>query len=316
LARIASIVIVLTLLGGTAIAFAVTERLKLERSPIAAPEIDRVFSPTCDCARERANIGFRLRKHDTISLAIVDGEGGLVRELLDSARLAAGPVRTSWNGRDANGNVVAEASYWPRLYLRSDRRTIVLPNPIRVDTTPPRIRLLSVRPTDGFSPDGDGRNDKLTVRYAVSEKARGLLLIDGERRVLTRRRPLTGRMEWFGLVGGRSLPAGSYRVAAGAEDLAGNLAAPTRAVPVEIRYITLGRTRLSAPARTRFGLRVRTDARTFRWRFAGRTGTARPGLLVLRAPRQAGRYTVFVSANGHGVRARVRVTPRTLRRPG
>ena len=305
----------LTLLGGTAIAFAVTERLKLERSPIAAPEIDRVFSPTCDCGREEARIGFRLRKRDTISLAIVDGDGGLVRELIESATLAPGPVQTSWNGRDARGDLVAEASYWPRLYLRSDRRTIVLPNPIRVDTTPPRIRLLSVRPTDGFSPDGDGRNDKLTVRYAVTEKARGLLLVDGERRVLTRRRPLTGRMEWFGLARGRPLPAGSYRVAAGAEDLAGNLAAPTRAVSVAIRYVTLGRARITAPARTRFGLRVQTDARTFRWRFAGASGTARPGLLVLRAPRRAGRYTVFVSVNGHGARARVRVVPRSRRTP-
>ena len=52
-----------------------------------------------------------------------------------------------------------------------------------------------------------------------------------------------------------------------------------------------------------------TDAPTFRWRFAGRTGVGKPGLLVLRAPK-AGRYKLFVDANGHAARADVVVRPR------
>ncbi len=47
-----------------------------------------------------------------------------------------------------------EGRYRPRVHLASERRTIVLPNPIRVDVTPPQIELRSLRPRV-FSPDGD-----------------------------------------------------------------------------------------------------------------------------------------------------------------
>jgi flagellar hook capping protein FlgD len=315
-ARIASIVIVLALLGGTAVAFAVTERLKLERSPIAGPEIDKVFSPVCGCDTAEAQIAFRLRERDRISLAIVDAEGRVVRHLVDGEQRAAGRFATAWDGRDDAGALVPEASYRPRLDLRRDRRTIVLPNPIRVDTTRPRVRLVDLRPEGGFSPDGDGRNDRLTVRYAVNERAHGLLFVGGRRLVRTRFKPFEGRMEWFGIVNGRSLPAGVYPIQIGAEDVAGNLARRTAAVAVEIRYISLARGAMSVRARTRFGIRVSSDARSFRWRFAGGTGAARPGLLVLRAPRRPGRYTLFVSANGHGAQARVQVIARASRRTG
>jgi hypothetical protein len=315
-ARIASIVIVLALLCGTAVAFAVTERLKLERSPIAGPEIDKVISPVCACEGAEARIAFRLREPDTISLKIVDAEGRVVRQLVESERRGAGEFATTWDGRDDAGTLVPEASYRPRLDLKRDRRTIILPNPIRIDTTRPRIRLVDLRPEHAFSPDGDGRNDRLSVRYAVNEQAHGLLFVDGRRLVRTRWKPLEGRMDWFGIVHGRSLPAGVYRVQIGAEDVAGNLSERTTPVTVEIRYISLARRAISVRARTRFGIRVSTDARSFRWRFAGGSGVARPGLLVLRAPRKAGRYVLFVSTDGHGARARVRVVARAGRRTG
>ena len=38
----------------------------------------------------------------------------------------------------------------------------MLPNPIRVDTTKPVITLVAVKPTV-FSPDGDGRRDRIRV---------------------------------------------------------------------------------------------------------------------------------------------------------
>jgi hypothetical protein len=66
-------------------------------------------------------------------------------------------------------------------------------------------------------------------------------------------------------------------------------------------------------ARARFGIRVATDARRFRWRFAGRAGTARPGLLVLRAPKLPGRYRLFVDERGHAARALVVVRRRGAR---
>ena len=51
------------------------------------------------------------------------------------------------------------------------RRRSSCPNPIRVDTKRPRIKVVSVKPRV-FSPDGDRRSDRVTVRYTVDERAR------------------------------------------------------------------------------------------------------------------------------------------------
>jgi hypothetical protein len=235
LARLLPTLLVLALLAATAAAFAVAERLKLERPPIAAPEIDKVFSPVCRCPTDDAEIAFRLRRSDTIQLAIVDDELRLVRRLVGSSRVPAGPFETTWDGRDDDGALVPDGEYRPRLHLASDRRTIVLPNPIRVDTKAPRLRAVRARPTR-FSPDGDGRRDRVDVFYRVNERASALLFLGDRRLVRKRHRPLEGKVEWFGLVRGRPLRAGTYRLELEAEDLAGNRSAPA-SVTVRISYI-------------------------------------------------------------------------------
>jgi hypothetical protein len=150
----------------------------------------------------------------------------------------------------------------------------------------------------------------VVVRYAVDEPAHGILRVDGVRRVYTLRKPLQGSVEWQGTrKDGRALPAGVHRLVAAAADEAGNVGKAPRAIFVTIRYIELARATIPVAAQTRFGVRVTTDAKSFRWRFAGRTGIGSPGLLVLRAP-DAGRYLLFVETNKHGARARVVVRPR------
>jgi FlgD Ig-like domain len=306
--RFGPLLVVLALLAATAAAFAVTERLKLERAPIAAPDVTKTFSPVCRCATDVARVAFRLRRADTIALWIVDAEGNIVRRLVESRRVPAGRFEASWDGRDGDGVLVEEGVYRPRVRFARGRRIFVLRNPIRVDMTPPRITLVSARP-EFFSPDGDGRNDRVRVRFRLSERANALLFVNGVQRVRTRFRPTTGALDWFGRVDGRQQRAGLYRLSLSAEDAAGNLAPRTKPAFVEISYIALARETIRVRARTRFGVRVTTDAARFRWRFAGGTGTARPGLLVLRAPR-AGRYTLFVETNDHADRAQVRVRVR------
>jgi FlgD Ig-like domain len=315
LRRLAPLAVVLALLGATAASFAVSERLKLERAPIAAPEITKVFSPVCECDTDEATIGFRLREAGRVSVDVVDANNDVVRELVDDERVPAnGRFATTWDGRDDDGRIVAEGVYSPRLRLSRDRRTLILPNTMTVDTTAPAVEVSSATP-EFFSPDGDGRNDQVRVRYRLSEKANAMLYANGIREVRTRFRPTEGVLTWNGKIDGRLQRAGLYRLQVGGEDPAGNLARRTTPQFVEISYVTLGRETIRARARTRFGVRVTTDARRFSWRFAGRTGEAAPGLLVLRAPR-AGRYTLFVEANGHGAKARVLVSPRPQpRRP-
>jgi hypothetical protein len=312
--RLAPTLIVLALLAATAVAFGVTERLKLEQPPIAGPELTKVFSPVCDCDEENATIAFRLRERDTISVSIVDEQGDVVRRLVVRERRPAGSFSTVWDGRDEAGNVVAEGAYRARLRLENDRRVIMLQTPIRVDTTPPRVLDIDPQPTR-FSPDRDGRNDKISVRYRFSERAHGLLFLGEQRVVRTNRQRPDYKLDWFGIVEKRALPAGTYAFTLAAEDTAGNLSEGRR-FTATIRYVELSRRSIRAQARTRFGVRVLTDAAAIRWRFAGGSGRAQPGLLVLRAPRRPGRYTLFVEANGHAARAEVRVTARPARSSG
>jgi hypothetical protein len=300
--------LVVALVGGTAAAFGITERLKLERSPVFAPRIDKVFSPVCDCPKALAEVGFSLRAADRITLVIVDRRGRPVRRLLASREYPAGPLAVRWDGRDDAGRLVPEGSYRPRVHLDRDRRTIVFPNPIEVDVTPPRVTVVSVRPP-AFSPDRDGRNELVRVAYRVDEPAHALLYVDGVQRVRGRFQRREDRLQWFGKVDGHALRAGRYELSLAAEDLAGNVSRRTAPVAVEIRYIELARELVRVRARTRFGIGVRTDARAFRWRFAGGTGTARPGVLVLRAPRP-GRYRLYVDTRGHADSAVVIVTSR------
>ena len=185
----------------------------------------------------------------------------------------------------------------------------MLRNPIRVDTRSPQVTRTVIAPTT-FSPDGDGRNDFVTVRYTVDERAHGLLFVDGRRNTRTRFQRQGGVMRWNGKRRGHGLPAGTYGLSLAAEDTAGNVGPSTSPVPVRIRYIELGRPVVRVRTRARFGVSVLTDASSFHWRFAGGSGTARPGLLVLRAPRLPGRFTLFVAYDGHGASAGIVVTRR------
>jgi hypothetical protein len=306
-ARLPQTLIVLALLVATAAAFALTERLKLERSPITGTRVDRLFSPVCECARDAAVISFVLRSRSRITVDVLDADGAFVRTLVRDRDEPRGRVSYTWDGRDETDRVVAEGRYRPRVQIEEHGRTIVLPNPIRVDVTPPRIHFTGVSPRT-ISPDGDGRSDRVTVTYGVDENARAMLLVDGTRRVLGRFSSHRGRLVWFGRVNGRSVRPGAYELRLRAFDRAGNRSRRTRAVPVRVRYVELARDRVVVGAGRRFGIRVSTDATSYRWLFAGERGVGRNELLALRAPETPGTYTVYVSVGRRADKAEVVVT--------
>jgi hypothetical protein len=305
-ARIASTVLVVALLAATAAAFALTQGLKLQKSPIFRTEVERVFSPVCACDRgggAEATISFRLREADRIDVEILDGDR-VVRTIERDQSYPRGLVEVDWNGRDDAGEVLPEGQYSPRVRLREARRTITLPNPIRVDVTPPAIQDVEVQPRV-FSPDGDGRADRVVVTYRLNEEGRGMLFVNGRRSVYTRFPRTAEQMVWTGKVRGRAQRPGTYELQVAAHDPAGNLADLTPAGPVVLRYVTLGRDRIPAVAGRRFAVRVSSDAERVRWTLGTRSGFARPGTLRIRAPLQKGRFTLTVTANGRAARAAV-----------
>ncbi|HWH06007.1 MAG TPA: FlgD immunoglobulin-like domain containing protein [Gaiellaceae bacterium] len=312
MARIVSTVLVVALLAGTAAAFAWTEVLKLQPTPIRAVQVPtRVFSPVCECETETATFRLRLREADVLDVSVVDASGSVVSTIATGDRRPAGWAEYSWNGRDGAGRVLPEGVYRPRVHLREERETIVLPNDIRIDVTPPEVVEWDVRPRV-FSPDGDGRADRVIVTYRAGEEARGMLFVDGERRAYARFARSEDRLPWFGLVDGEPLPAGLYDFQLAVHDPAGNVSVRTEPIPVRIRYVALGRERVEVRAGSVFAIRVSSDARTVRWRLGAASGEAAPGTLRLRAPRQKGRFTLTVTANGYSARAAifVREAPR------
>jgi hypothetical protein len=309
-ARLVSTLLVLGLLGGTAAAFAVTEHLKLVRSPVFATKVDKkVISPICRCRTEKVHIAFKLRSADRLTLSIQSSGGKIVRTIVADHRVRRGGFGRWWDGRDDTGAAVPDGVYKPRAHLVRQHRTIVLPNPITVDTKPPSVRVLSWIPRRHvLTPDRNFLHERLEVHYRVSEPAHVILFVGGERRYRSRSQQTTGIARWFGQVNGRGVRAGRYRVTIAARDIAGNL---SRQVPVGtlfVRYVRLPHAVYRVAAGTKFGTHVLTDSRGVRWRLGKRSGTGRSHLVV-RAPKQPGRYRLTVGVGDHQATATVIVGP-------
>jgi hypothetical protein len=191
----------------TATAFAVTQRLKLEPSPISQTRVDKAFSPVCGCASRIAHIDFTLRRADHLRIAIrIDG-----REVTVANRdFPKGGVHAQWDGRDRSGAVVRDGIYYAVVHLRRAQRLIDLPNPIRVDTVKPRIAIVGVRK----------HSNKTIFVYRTSEAAHALLFANGHRRVFTYSTRRHGRLPYYGSISRAS------SVTVEAQDLAGNRSAP------------------------------------------------------------------------------------------
>jgi len=211
-------------------AFALTEALKLEKSPVSRPRFKSVFSPTCACPRETARLAVTLRKADTIDAVIVDEDGNSVRTLASGAPHAPGRTVFRWDGRDDGGEIVPDGAYRLSLHFAGADRTILIPDTVRVDTRPPTIELVSLEPRR-LELGGEGA----TIVFRLRERARPLLLANGE---LILRGPVgnAGRagLTWDGTAEGNPLSPGRYALTLEAQDRAGNVSAPTEALTVRI----------------------------------------------------------------------------------
>jgi FlgD Ig-like domain len=301
-AQIAAAVVAAALLCGSAAAFAFAEHLKLERSPVFRTRVGKLLGPNCRCQYRRIPIQFTLRKPDRLSVVVVDTDENVVRTLLMSTPVRAGRQRFGWDGRDDSGGVVPAGTYRPRLHLANEHRTILMPNPIKVDPTAPKISVISLAPSV-FSPGRAFLKNHVSIRYRINEPARALLYVDGQLRVIWK--PQNGVMRWLGT----GLPAGRYRLVLRAVDLAGNLSAGVPLGVVRVRYVEIRPHVLHALAGTKIGFRVVAEARRVDWHFGNSGGTTRPGLLVLRPPKP-GRYRLVVTVNGHTASALAIVSPR------
>lgn len=305
--RLLSTAVLAGLLIATAAAFAVTERLKLEKAPIFGTKISAHISPTCGCAHGKAHILLKFRRRDTVTLTILTADRSLVDTVVDRSPEPRGARVFHWDGHTSDGAVAPDGTYFVEVHLSRQHRTLLLPNPIALDTVPPELTAATPeRPA--FSPDGDHQSDAVTVRYALSEPAFVQVYFRGRRVVRGRFHRLTGSFSWAGLVGTHRLRPGAYVLDVGSVDLAGNATpiAHRAHVRVTLRYIALASRHITGVRPGgRIEIGVSTDARRYTWRLGARHGRAHGPLLSLPAPPTAGRYRLVVTERGHSDSATV-----------
>jgi hypothetical protein len=306
LQRILSTAVIVGLLAATAAAFAITERLKLTKSPITATKVVRAYvSPR---AHTTAAVAIRFRRRDRVTVTIEDSHRHEVDTL--AYRLLVPRARRSfvWNGRTDAASVAPDGTYRMEVHFANQRRTILIPNPIVLESKLPAvIDAGAVRPV--FSPDRDHQSDTVTIHYTLSEDAHVLVSVDGQRIIRGRSHKSKDKVSWGGKVNVngvlRLLPPGTYVLTVGAVDLAGNKAAVVKHVAVTIRYIALKAKRVAARAGGRLKIGVSTDAKRYRWTLGARSGSASGATLKLRAPSSRGTYRLTVSERGHAAAATV-----------
>jgi hypothetical protein len=305
-ARVLSTAVVLALLTATALAFVVTERAKLEKSPIMGTKVTPIFSPS-GVTQKTAEVIFRLRTSERIEAWIQDSSGNRVRVLQAPRTFKRGTkLDLVWDGFTDSGTLEPDGFYMPVVKLLRSHRTIVLPSPIHLDTKPPVITVHHPQ-YPILSPDGDGRHDSFTVPYSINERAQGILYVNGTRVVLTKSRKPAGVMNWDGRLGSPPQPVrpGRYVLTVAARDEAGNESKPYPFAIAQVRYITLARDRVVVPPGGKFALRVSADTPTVHWTLHGASGTQRTGTLHFTAPKSAGVYRLYVTAGTHAAKCTV-----------
>src|SRR5206468_3531090 len=116
-----------------------------------------------------------MRTRERLTVWIEDAQGTNVRTVLHARVEQRGAkVDVLWDGFADNGFLQPDGVYRPVVKLETSHRTVVLPNPIRLDTSAPRILVPKpLHPV--LSPDGDRHGDVFRVHYRVNEPAHGVL---------------------------------------------------------------------------------------------------------------------------------------------
>lgn len=283
-ARVAFALLVLATFG----AFFVAQRLKAEPSAVSSFERTRFFSPNGDGVKDVERFSFRLKESDDVTVDVVDADGGRVRRLVTSQRARRGrPVRLRWLGTTDAGTRAPDGVYRARIVLRRQGRSVVPPFAFHLDTRAPQPAVVNVATGGGSLSDrvppvtAPGRPVRILIRGAGPRgRPRFRVLdttVDPPRVVRTfRGRRGNRRARWDGRdEAGAVAGPGTYLIAVGARDRAGNLGwgprLPPRAGTIEGRPgVTVRGLAVQPPVEpVRAGELVtfRVDARGSAWRW-------------------------------------------------
>jgi hypothetical protein len=322
--RRASILLFAALVVATGAAFFVTQRLKR-----STPIVTRVFfyewiSPNGDGRKDSVHLRFDLPKSQHVTAWIVNSRGEEVRTLADDVFMHRGTRRFVWNGKGDDGLVVRDGIYRLRVGLRTEGRSVTVPRPLHVDTSPPHPRVLAVTPPT-ILPGAGGTLGRARVRFEGPTTVKPVFRVwqtrlRGPAKLVAEFEGRRGRRtgKWDGLANGRVAPPGSYAISVTVEDIAGNQGSspavlpPLRAYAVPHSGVTVSYFTLAGPsvpvrpgAIARFSVGPVGQRTTWRLAPYGRGGAIRRGAssgprIAVRVPRDANAdvYSLYVTSAG------------------
>ncbi len=221
-----------TLAIATVAAFFVEQHLKVTTPLLAGfpfphpAQINPVHGHTCKGLSHRSTVVSFYLKHrsDDVNVYIVGSDGTTIVDTLASGVPMQGgghPVRKAftWNGRTEDGSVAAAGTYYIRVSLIHQGRSVLIsnnagPEPVTVEIVPPRPKLTAVTPQPIPSSGLTGA----TIRYTAIGKLPGRILIyrtdvpGGPRLVKSYAARRGGSSVWDGTIGGSPAPPGRYSV--------------------------------------------------------------------------------------------------------
>ncbi len=148
----------------------------------------RSFSPNGDASKDRLTITWTNRRAlDSLALRVFGADGSLAGSVPLPANLAAGPQAASWDGT-FGGLPAPDGSYVLQLAGTASGAPVAWPSAspvtpgirtalgVTVDTLPPTLSRPALAATH-LSPNGDGRNESVTVTATSSADAVGWSLV-------------------------------------------------------------------------------------------------------------------------------------------
>jgi FlgD Ig-like domain len=325
LPRVAFAGLVLATIG----AFFVAQHLKVTTpliagSPRPFPAVINPNETGCYGENRVAQFSFYLlHRTDDVAVYVVDSNGNIIRTLASGRHMRRG-VRFPdgnfpWDGREDDGRIAPDGTYYMRIALLHQGRTIELTkNPVSVDTAPPRPKVTAVAPS--LVPQGGG---PITIHYSGVQKRGATVMLyrtdlpGAPRLVKSFGAPSGTSTTWDGTVRRRPAPAGTYLVGLKTTDAACNtghfpasippLPGTTPGAGVTVRYLAVQPPLTPQPAGSATVAYVDSRGRPYKWtltrigaRKAAARGSDRSFALHLRVPSQgAGLYVLSVTSGAH-----------------
>jgi FlgD Ig-like domain len=324
------------LVVATVAAFFITQHLKvttplINGSPVPVPAlINPLDGGTCQGVNHRfMRVSFYLlHRSDDVDVYIVDQNGTIVRTLASGRHMRRGVRKPDglfgWNGREDNGSVAPDGTYYIRVSLIHQGRSVEIsnaagPEPVAVRNGKPHPVVTDVTPSV-IAQDGTA----VTIHYTGSERRSGIVRLyrtdlPGPPRLVKsfKTRWRGTQAIWDGKIRGRPAPEGTYLVGFDVTDKScatGKFPARLPPVPgstphagVSVRYLAAQPPLVPVPAGSTALVHVDAAGAPYRWTLAlaGAAKTLTDGasrsaqLQVAVPPRVAGLYELTIRSGSH-----------------